>query len=64
MVIRGHPGPRTVAALPGFEVVCRDDECTYLRGRVADQPALQGVIRRLVDLGLMIESLRRIVTPP
>lgn len=60
LVVTGRPGPRVLAALPGFEVVTCDGEQTRLRGWVCDQAALQGLVRSLGDLGVAIEGLQRI----
>lgn len=44
----------------GFIVTQDNDNCSILTGRVADQAALHGVIRRLRDLHLTLLSLHRI----
>lgn len=61
--ILGRPGPRILAALPGFEVVSCVEGHTRLRGLVQDQSALQGVLRALGDLGVEIEGLERVTGP-
>lgn len=60
LVVAGRPGPRVLAALPGFEVLTCDGQNTRLRGWVRDQAALQGLVRSLGDLGVSIEGLHRI----
>ena len=44
----------------GFTVTQDNDNCSSLTGRVADQAALHGVIRKLRDLHLTLLSLHRI----
>ena len=60
VVVSGRPGPRVLAALPGFEVLTGDGDQTRLRGWVRDQAALQGLMRSLGDLGVAIEGLHRV----
>ena len=60
LVLFGRPGPRVLAALPGFEVLGCEDNHTRLRGWVQDQAALQGLLRSLGDVGVTIEGLHRI----
>jgi hypothetical protein len=60
LVLTGRPGPRVLAAIPEFEVLCSESTHTRLRGWVQDQAALQGVLRSLGDLGVTIEGLQRV----
>ncbi len=60
VTVTGRPGPRILAALPGFEVLCTERGHTLLRGWIQDQAALQGVVRCLGDLGVAIEGLHRV----
>jgi len=60
VTVTGRPGPRVLAALPGFEVLCTEQGHTRLRGWIQDQSALQGVVRSLGDLGVAIEGFRRV----
>lgn len=64
VTVTGRPGPRVLAALPGFEVLCTEGGHTRLRGWIPDQAALQGVVRSLGDLGVAIEGLHRVDPPP
>lgn len=60
LTVTGRPGPRVLAALPGFEVLGTEGGHTRLRGWIQDQSALQGVVRTLGDLGVAIEGLHRV----
>jgi hypothetical protein len=60
LTITGRPGPRVLAALPGFEVLDCEMGHTRLRGWIRDQSALQGVLRSLGDLGVAIEGVQRL----
>lgn len=60
LLLTGRPGPRVLAALPGFEVLSSEADHTRLRGWVRDQAALQGLLRSLGDLGVAIEGLQRV----
>ena len=56
--VRGRLGPTLAAALDGFDIVSRDGDRTRLRGWVADQSSLYGVIETVAWLGLELVSLR------
>ncbi len=60
LVVSGRPGPRVLAALPGFEVLTGDGDQTCLRGWVQDQAALQGLKRSLGDMAVALEGLQRV----
>lgn len=60
LTIAGRPGPRILTALPGFEVSACEGGDTRLRGWLQDQAALQGLVRSLGDLGVIIVALRRL----
>lgn len=60
IVLEGRLGPRLANVLEGFEVVSADSERTVLVGWVTDQSALQGVLRRVSDFGLVLLSLRSV----
>jgi len=60
LTIAGRPGPRILTALPGFEVLGCEAGDTRLRGWLQDQAALQGLVRSLGDLGVVIVALKRI----
>lgn len=60
LIVVGQLSPRLLQALPGFEVVEVREGRTRLRGWVADQPALQGVLRALGDLCIELDAVRRV----
>jgi hypothetical protein len=60
--LRGRLDPRWSEWFDGLTVATATDGTTTLRGPVADQAALHGLLRRLGDLGLPLISLSQ-VTP-
>ena len=60
LTITGRPGPRILDAVPGFEVFEVEGGQARLRGWVRDQADLQGIVRSLGDLGVAIESFRKV----
>ena len=56
----GRLDARWAAWLDGFDVVPGEDGSTVLRGRVADQAALHGALRKVRDIGLPIISVTQI----
>jgi hypothetical protein len=59
ITIQGEAGTRTCAAFEDFEISVRHG-VTVLRGELADQAALHGVIDRIAALGLDLTELRRV----
>jgi len=57
IVIRGYIGDLW---FEGFTVVKQPDFATVLRGRLIDQSALYGVLRKINDLGIELISVNRI----
>ena len=57
--IRGHLGATTLRAFPALRAETRGQD-TLLRGPVADQAALYGVLAQVEALGLELLELRRI----
>jgi hypothetical protein len=55
--VRGRLGPTIASALDGFEVVSCDGRQTRLRGWIADQSSLYGVIELISSLGLELISV-------
>ena len=59
--VRGHLGKTTRRAFPALNVEIQDRD-TLLRGDLADQSALHGVLSQIESLGLELLELRRL--PP
>ena len=57
IVVEGHLGARWAAWFDGFAVTSEADGTTVLRGSVADQAALHGLLQRLRDIGIPLISL-------
>jgi len=55
--LRGRLGTRWSDWFDGLQIVAQPDGTSVLRGPVADQAALHGVLQRLRDLGVPIVSL-------
>jgi len=60
--LRGRLDPRWASWFDGMVVSADDDGCTLIRGPVADQAALHGLLARLRDLGLPLLSVSQL--PP
>ena len=56
--VRGHLDQGWAASFPGMALTRRRDGTTLLRGPVADQAALHGLLQRLGGLGLPILEVR------
>ena len=52
--------PRWAALFDGFDLEPGEDGSTVLRGRVADQAALHGVLHRVRDIGVPIISVAQV----
>ena len=59
--IRGHLGATTLRAFPALQAETRGQD-TLLRGAVADQAALYGILAQAEALGLELLELRRITS--
>jgi hypothetical protein len=59
--VSGHLGTTMLRAFPTLHAETRDGD-TLLRGAVADQAALHGVLAQIEALGLELTGLRRL--PP
>jgi hypothetical protein len=56
--VRGHFGPRWCEAFSPLHLAAADGGVTVLRGSLADQAALHGVLRCLERSGVVLLSLR------
>ncbi len=61
--IRGHLGATTLRAFPALRAETQGQD-TLLRGAVADQAALHGVLAQVEALGLELLELRRLPGEP
>jgi hypothetical protein len=58
--ITGRVGAAAVRMLCDLEVRPEGPEATCIRGRMADQAALHGVLQRLHDLGVEVVSINQL----
>lgn len=58
--LQGHLQPRWAAWFEGLRITNEGDGTTLIRGPVADQAALQGLLRKLGDLGLTLVSVTQV----
>jgi hypothetical protein len=56
--VQGHLERRWIAWFDGMELVTSEDGSTLIRGQVADQAALHGLIQKVRDLGLPLISVQ------
>lgn len=61
--VRGHLGAHWSAWFDGLTLTRAEDGTTVLRGPIADQSALHGVLRTLRDTGLPLISLTPVPDP-
>jgi hypothetical protein len=59
IVVRGHLGATTLRAFPGLHAETHDRD-TLLRGPIADQAALHGVLAQIEALGLELLEVHRL----
>ena len=57
--VKGHLGARWSAWFDGLALSLESDGTTTIRGVLADQPALHGVLQKVRDLGLDLVSVTR-----
>ena len=55
--IRGHLEPRWASWFDGLTLTQEPDGTTVIRGEVADQAALHGLIQKVRDIGLPLVSV-------
>jgi hypothetical protein len=61
--VRGHLGATMLRAFPALHARTRDGD-TLLRGGIADQAALHGVLAKVEALGLELVEVRRLPHEP
>jgi hypothetical protein len=61
--IRGHLAPRWEPWFDGLTLTQEPDGTTVIRGEVADQAALHGLIQKVRDIGLPLVSVTSTATP-
>lgn len=62
--VERYVGTAVAAHFPDFELSHNADGTTTLRGVVADQAALFGVLACIRDLGLTLIAVNRVAAPP
>jgi hypothetical protein len=55
--LQGHLDDRWAEWFDGMTIIPQPDGTTLLSGPVADQAALQGLLRRIADLGMTLLSV-------
>jgi hypothetical protein len=58
--LSGHLPTRWEATFDGFQLTRHRDGTTALRGRIVDQAALHGLLRKVRDLGVPLISVTRL----
>jgi hypothetical protein len=58
--IKGHLDTRWAAWFDGLSLSLESDGTTMIRGPVADQAALHGLLQRVRDVGLPLVSVTRV----
>jgi len=62
--LRGHLDGRWVAWFDGLSLSLENDGSTIIRGPVADQAALHGLLQKVRDVGLPLVSVNRVEPDP
>jgi hypothetical protein len=55
--VMGHVGASWTAWFDGLDITNEADGSSLIRGRVVDQAALHGLLNKVRDIGLTLESL-------
>jgi hypothetical protein len=58
--IQGHLGRQFAGRFEELSIRLEDDGSTLLSGRIVDQAALHGVLRRIRDLGMVLLSVNSV----
>ena len=58
--LHGHLDPRWSAWLDGLDVARQGDGTTLVRGPLADQAALHGLLARIRDIGVPLVSVTQV----
>jgi hypothetical protein len=58
--VKGHLGPQWTDWFGGLTITLEDNGDTLLTGPVIDQAALQGLLKRVRDLGMPLVSVTRV----
>jgi hypothetical protein len=58
--VKGHLAPSRLETFDGMQITLTPDGETTLRGAVADQAALHGLLARIRDLNLTLLSVKRV----
>jgi hypothetical protein len=61
--LQGHLDARWAAWFDGLSLKCESDGTTVIRGPIADQAGLHGLLRKVNDLGLPLISVTRVQPP-
>ena len=62
--VRGRLGSSWAAWFDGLDITDAGDGTSVISGVVVDQSALHGLLRKLSDLGLVLESLAHVSPDP
>lgn len=62
--VKGRLSPGWAAWFGGLDVESDADGTSTIRGPVVDQAALHGLLQRLRDIGLVLESLTHVESRP
>ncbi|MBA4384326.1 MAG: hypothetical protein C0410_06290 [Anaerolinea sp.] len=58
--LKGHLDTRWVKWFDGMDIILEENGNTLLRGRLADQAALHGVLKKIRDIGLPLLSVNSV----
>jgi hypothetical protein len=62
--VEGHLHPRWAAWFDGLRLTNESDGTTSIRGPVADQAALHGLLQKVRDMGLALVSVTQVSAQP